>query len=279
MKTLYFRDMPKETYGIGIRETVLTSGIPTELHTHDFCELFFIKKGEMIHFFNSKSFLMRRGDFCLVHFSDIHCFQKYSKETASLMNISFPTDVYEHLLKPAGFGSEQKPLSCKGSLSAAQMLIVEELLALLLRVELLPEEMPLHKKSLVLSLLQTILLSQTISDAQTPSHIPTWLCQAVDALQQPDILQEGIAGLVRVSGRSQEHLTRQLQKYYHQTPSQIINKIRIDRAQELLSSTKLPILEISMRVGYESVSYFNRLFMQKVGMSPRDYRNSLQNFV
>ena len=34
-----------------------------------------------------------------------------------------------------------------------------------------------------------------------------------------------------------------------------------------------------MRVGYESVSYFNRLFMQKVGMSPRDYRNSLQNFV
>lgn len=279
MKTLYFKDVPKQPYGIAIIETVLNSASPTELHTHDFCELFFIKKGEMLHTINSESFLMRRGDFRLIHSTDIHCFQKVSRETASLVNISFPTDFYEHLKTPAGFAEKEPKLSCQGSLSATQMLIVEELLDLLLRVELLPEELPEHKKSLVFSLLQTILLSQTISDSQIHTDIPPWLCQTVDALKRPEIMREGIQGLVRVSGRSQEHLTRQLRKYYHQTPSQIINKIRIDRAQELLSATNLPILEISMRVGYESVSYFNRLFMQQVGMSPRDYRNSLQNFI
>lgn len=263
MRTIHFCDVPKQPYGAAIIETVLNSSERTELHNHDFCELFFMKRGELTHFLNSEAFVLRRGDFCLIRQTDIHCFQKKSEETASFVNISFPVDFCHHMLRSAGLDNNHNTFSDKGTLNTTQMLAVEELLNLLLKVALSSEENVSCKRALLTSLLQTILLSQTILDAQSPAEIPLWLSQAINALQKPEILQQGITGLVRVCGRSQEHITRQLQKYYHQTPSQIINKLRIAQAQKLLASTDLSILDISMTVGYESVSYFTDSFCSR----------------
>lgn len=280
MRTIYFSEVPKQAYGAAIIETILRKDEVTELHNHDFCELFFVNRGEVIHFLNDEPFLMRRGDFWLIRQEDVHCYRRNSDEVASFVNISFPAQFYENLFQSVYLGDqENRGLSDRGTLNAAQMIVVEELLALLLKVDLSTDENLHLKKALLLSLLQTILFSQTVSDAQTPDRIPVWLSQAITKLQEPEILQQGIKGLVQVGGRSQEHITRQLRKYYNITPSQMINKLRIDQAQKLLATTDLSVLDISMTVGYESVSYFNRLFMQQTGMSPRMYRNSLQNFV
>lgn len=278
MKTIHFSDVPKQAYNAAIIETIFTTNDKTELHGHDFCELFFVKHGEITHFINSQSFVLHPYDFWLIRQSDVHCFQKRSSEKASLVNISFPTDFYDNLFQSAYLDNTGKVLSHKGTLNHAQMTFLEELLALLLKAELSSEEKLCHKKSLLASLLQTILLTQTIWDSQT-AETPAWLSHAIDSLQKPEILQQGIEGLVRLCGRSQEHITRQLRKYYGKTPSQIINKLRIDQAKKLLSTTCLPILDISIIVGYDSVSYFNRLFMQQTGMTPRSYRNILQNFI
>lgn len=279
MKTLYFRDVPKQAHGAAMIESVFCTSDRSELHNHDFFELFYVKRGELLHTINATSAVLRRGDFHLIRDCDVHCFQKHSLEPASLMNISFSKDFFHHILRAICPEESGCGLSFQGTLNAAQMIVVEEMVSMLRKVDLVSEEKLHYKKSLLLSLLQTILLTQTVLDSQTPTEIPPWLRRSIDALENPDLLQEGIPGLVRVCGRSQEHITRLTRKYYHKTPSQIINRIRIDHAQKLLSSTALSVLDISMAVGYESVSYFNRLFMEQVGMSPRSYRNSLHNFV
>lgn len=58
------------------------------------------------------------------------------------------------------------------------------------------------------------------------------------------------------------------------SPVQYINKVRIDRAKQLLRSTTLPIAEISSAVGFEDSFYFARQFSKATGFSPRDYRKA-----
>ncbi len=52
-----------------------------------------------------------------------------------------------------------------------------------------------------------------------------------------------------------------------------LNRQRIARACVLLKSTRLGVLEIAERVGYNNLSFFNRYFQRIMGASPRSYRS------
>ncbi|MGZ7440355.1 response regulator [Paenibacillus sp. TH7-28] len=54
--------------------------------------------------------------------------------------------------------------------------------------------------------------------------------------------------------------------------SEYLNKIRINKAAELLRKGELTIAEISGRVGYSDHSYFTKVFKKQTGMSPSQYR-------
>lgn len=51
-----------------------------------------------------------------------------------------------------------------------------------------------------------------------------------------------------------------------------LNKLRIERAKCMLRESSENILEISLDCGYNNIAYFNRVFKQYSGMSPREYR-------
>jgi AraC-like DNA-binding protein len=50
----------------------------------------------------------------------------------------------------------------------------------------------------------------------------------------------------------------------------------MERAELLLITTDMPIKSISDALGYEEVSYFNRLFKDKIGKTPLNYRMGKQ---
>jgi len=51
-----------------------------------------------------------------------------------------------------------------------------------------------------------------------------------------------------------------------------LTKIRIARAEELLVKGSKPISDIAFSVGFDDSNYFSKVFKQKTGLSPRDYR-------
>lgn len=57
--------------------------------------------------------------------------------------------------------------------------------------------------------------------------------------------------------------------------SSFLNEIRINAAKRLLAETNWNILDVSMQVGFHNVTYFNRVFKQKAGMTPRRYREQM----
>lgn len=56
--------------------------------------------------------------------------------------------------------------------------------------------------------------------------------------------------------------------------SEYLNRVRIDKAAELLITTDLPISDISLKVGYSDHSYFTKVFKKLKGQSPSQYRKS-----
>jgi AraC-like DNA-binding protein len=57
-----------------------------------------------------------------------------------------------------------------------------------------------------------------------------------------------------------------------QTPHAYLQQVRLDKAKELLTHTDLPILGIAQAVGYEHAASLTRLFRQREGCSPQQYR-------
>ena len=56
--------------------------------------------------------------------------------------------------------------------------------------------------------------------------------------------------------------------------NEYITKIRMERAIQLVTESKLTFVEISEKVGYNTASYFSTAFKQYTGMTPTQYRRS-----
>lgn len=73
---------------------------------------------------------------------------------------------------------------------------------------------------------------------------------------------------------SQWHLSKLLNRHMEKSFYDLLNEIRIRRAQQLLADPKLKIGDIGERVGYCDPGHFARTFKKFTGMSANEYRNS-----
>lgn len=61
-------------------------------------------------------------------------------------------------------------------------------------------------------------------------------------------------------------------KFYGTTPKQYLIDIRLNRAQQLLAEGFLPVCDIAEACGFTNQYHFCRLFKDKLGLTPTDYR-------
>ena len=54
--------------------------------------------------------------------------------------------------------------------------------------------------------------------------------------------------------------------------SEYCNELRLDKAKELISEKKRKVIDIALDCGFDNVTYFNRLFKKKFGVSPSKYK-------
>lgn len=58
------------------------------------------------------------------------------------------------------------------------------------------------------------------------------------------------------------------------SPIQYVIGLRLQKAKELLAETSLPLLEVCAACGFQNQSYFTKLFHQRVGVPPLQFRAS-----
>ncbi len=90
-------------------------------------------------------------------------------------------------------------------------------------------------------------------------------------LEKPLSLEE----VSRESGMSRYHFARMFKAYTGMTFKTYHNEMRIEAAKALLQNGENRISEVCYAVGYNDLSYFNRVFRRYVGMSPSSYQKQL----
>ena len=254
-----------------IAETVLESSANTQKHTHDFYEIFIIKEGEINHSINGKSVFMKKGDLYFVKPSDEHSFQKVNCRKALFVNFAFSAELFKVAEKIA-----RQYFEMKGKFSRVEAHVPSEMEASLLsKLVFLSREKSLlfsvSQKGMLLSIVLECLL---ILDGQTDRRMnaPEWLDHACLEMKKNMNYLEGISKFVELSGKSQEHLTRTMKKYYQITPTKYVNHIKIEHAAILLNTTDKKVLDIMFECGFNNVAHFIRLFKKSYGITPRSYR-------
>lgn len=58
---------------------------------------------------------------------------------------------------------------------------------------------------------------------------------------------------------------------FHMPPARYIQKIRVDKAKELLVSSKKSVEEIAVATGFANASYFCKVFKSTVGLTPLEF--------
>lgn len=81
-----------------------------------------------------------------------------------------------------------------------------------------------------------------------------------------------LAEAAAACGMSPWHFSRTFKAATGSTFTEYRNRVRVDRAKELLRSTGLPVTRVAGDSGFDSVNYFNRIFRRLVGVAPRAYR-------
>ena len=115
------------------------------------------------------------------------------------------------------------------------------------------------------------------SDAATDSS--DTIAMAIKFMQESIEKQLTLEDISRYIGYSIPHFSSIFKKYTGDSPLSYFNRLKIQYASQLLSTTRLRINQISAQVGIDDSYYFTRLFTKIVGMSPKKYRESLRTLV
>lgn len=87
-----------------------------------------------------------------------------------------------------------------------------------------------------------------------------------------------VAEMARSAGLGQSQFHALFVATTGRSPKQFRLRKLLDRAVDRLVTTSDPISEIAYELGYQNVTSFNRLFRQRFGVTPTEFRNSRRNF-
>lgn len=73
-----------------------------------------------------------------------------------------------------------------------------------------------------------------------------------------------------------DYLSRKFKEEKGISISSYIMVQRVEKAKELLRTTSFPINVVAMEVGYDNFAYFTKVFRNKTGLSPNEYRKNLR---
>lgn len=252
----------------------------TTLHDHNFCEWFLISYGEVEHECNGRLTRLCPGDMMLIRAQDRHCYHPLHQMECGLFNLAFATSILKNALSFLT-GAPSENLEKQNALlsaklppfahldSAEQREYAQALQQINTFSEFQYQDQGIYARQFLIRLLAQHFLKQTPL-AQQPA--PQWLERLCREMQRPERFIQGITAMLELCPCTKEHLYRQFQKCYHETPGAFLHRLRLSYAANLLAHTDSGITQIALDAGYENLSYFYQRFRCQFSMTPQEYR-------
>lgn len=259
---------PEETFHFARKN--LAKRFPDRAHDHDFFEVFLIENGCTTQWINGVTQTLEPGQLVFIRPQDTHAFRADRKLGCQIINVMFRVETAEHLSRryTASLGdrffTSKLPVPEPCNLGPAQF---ERAVSVALQLQTAERSLARIEEFL-------LTLTHRVADVAWRAHgaAPRWFTDACSAALTQAVFRRGAAGFIDAAGRSHEHVCRTCKASLGLTPSEYINRIRVEHAAHLLRSDDHSIEDVAYACGFENSSYFYRLFRRQYGTSPRKYR-------
>ncbi len=244
-------------------------------HYHDYFEIFLVTCGNISHIVNGGEQKLTRGNLVFIRPDDIH---DYVCENARFINLALSYDTIDKL-----FAYFEDAFPSDRLMSAAMpplvMLSEKEYENLVLKFENLNTVSDETEMKLKIRLLLTEIFTNYFIRAvtDTDSKIPQWLKNTCMKMNNKKNFSVGAEKMIELSGKSREHLSRCMKKYYGVTMSEYINELRLNYIAHALETSDIPIIDMCFESGFENLSWFYSLFKEKYKITPSRYRKMCKN--
>ena len=99
-------------------------------------------------------------------------------------------------------------------------------------------------------------------------------CAYIDAHCTEDLRQRDVADAVNLSPC---YFSRLFRRYVQASFPEYLARVRVHEAERLLLKSDLPITECAYQAGFQSITVFNKCFLEITGNTPREYRRRYQD--
>lgn len=107
---------------------------------------------------------------------------------------------------------------------------------------------------------------------------PNWFKTLLLEIQNIERVKD-TRDIFKKSPYSKQYTIKKFHEYLNMTPTQYLNKTKINRSIELLLSTDLSIAIIAFECGFNNVEYFDKIFKRNMGMTPIRYRQTQRQLI
>ena len=130
-------------------------------------------------------------------------------------------------------------------------------------------------RHLLLALLSGVHQLLTEADGERPRGVDLFhgICIYIQENFHRAISRESIAERFNLSPG---HLSRLFRDKGHMRLADYITRVRLERAKFMLRKYHFHLAEVAQRCGYQDVNYFCRVFREKTGVTPSQYRELSQ---
>ena len=250
-------------------------GMPCAHHHNDY-ELYFLISGSRKYFLSTQIFTVQPNQIMLI---------KPNVSHQVTINLNIPYERYVLYISPKMMSKlcDEYP-SLSRTPNTPFFNLPEDIFAdaieLLIKLKQETDIQDTHSNDSIKSTLAELLImihrNNDVSSLST-SKIDMRLQNSIDYIIEHYAEQITLEDCAAVACMSHSHFSRVFHKMTALSFKEFLNRIRIDKACELIESTSDSIADISQNVGFSSESYFGYVFRLIKGVSPTTYKKQLEN--
>ncbi|MBN2626148.1 MAG: helix-turn-helix domain-containing protein [Spirochaetales bacterium] len=250
-------------------------------HSHDYYELVYVVRGKGIHLLGENRFIIGESNIFLIPPGVQHGYM--GTEALELYNVLF---VKEEFLYPL-YDRERmtgyqllfniEPF-LGGNGSDRRMLFVEkeQIMGLLQELETSLKNSAEGWRYISRHLFDRIMFSVINHYLPVPRNsLLDRLGRIMPYIQEHLEEELTLSRLCEEGGMSRSSLTRTFQQVYGMSPMEKVRDMRVEKASLLLREGHLQIQTVAELCGFASSAYFCRVFREKTGVTPSEYRKEL----
>ncbi|EOZ0832938.1 HTH-type transcriptional activator RhaR [Citrobacter freundii] len=243
-------------------------------HTHEFCELVLVWRGNGLHVLNDRPYRITRGDLFYIRAEDKHSYT--SVNDLVLQNIIYcperlTLNVDWQGAIPGFDGAPRHPHWRLGSVGMSQ---VRQVISQLEHESNQRDAQAFTMAELLFGQLVTHLKRHRYATDTLPAtSSETLLDKLITALAGSHEHAFELNKFCERERCSERVLRQQFRSQTGMTINQYLRQVRVCHAQYLLKHSRLMISEISMRCGFEDSNYFSVVFTRETGMTPSQWRH------